>query len=85
MRANVDVHDRAMRVLQSRSCLFDMPMPGAVCQSHAPDLTGRDSNQGEHKGENGKGGGKVQEAAGKTERGIGTTHDASANGDNGAG
>ena len=66
MQANVNVQDRAMRVLQSRSRLRDIPVPGAVCQPRAPDLTGMDSNQWEHGGEHGKGGREAQEAAGKT-------------------
>ena len=60
-----------------------MPVTGAVCQPRAPELTGRDATQGEHGGENRKGGGEAQAAAGKVERGRGTTHDASAIRDSG--
>ena len=85
MRANVDVQDRAVRVSQSCSRLRDMPVPGAVCQPRAPDSTGKYAIQGKDGGEHRKGGGEAQAAAGKTERGHGTTHDASANRDNGNG
>ena len=56
-----------------------------MCQPPAPELTGRDANKGENGGGNVKGGGEAQAAARKTERGRGTTHDASVNGDNGDG
>ena len=85
MRANVNVQDPVMRVSQSRSRLRDMPVPEAVCQPRAPDLMGRDANQGEHRGETWKRGGEAQAAAGKTEKGRGTTQDTSVNGDKDAG
>ena len=60
-----------------------MPVPGAVCKPHAPDLTGKDAIKWEHGGENGRGGGEAQAAAEKTQRGSDTTNDASANGEKG--
>ena len=84
MRVNVDMQDCAMRVSQSRLRLCDMPVPGSVYQQRVPDSTGRDANQGECGGENGKGGGEAQLAAGKSKRGRGTTHNAGVNGDKGA-
>ena len=85
MRANVDVQECAMQVSQCRLRLRDLPVPGAVCRPGAPDSTGKDANQGEHGGGNGKGGREAQAAARKTERRSVTTHNASANGDRGAG
>ena len=73
------MQDRAMQVSQSRSRLRDMPVPGAVCEPRTPDLMAEYADQGEHGGENRKGGGEAQAAAGKTERGRGTTHNSSAN------
>ena len=35
MRVKVDVQDRAMQVLQIRSCICDMPVPGR-CSKRAP-------------------------------------------------
>ena len=63
----------------------DMLVPGTVCQPRSPDLTGRDADKRVNGGGKSKGGGKVEEAAGKNEGGSDTPHDASANGDNGAG
>ena len=78
MRANVYVQDRALRVLQGCSRLHDMPMSGAMCQPRAPDLTGRDAEQGGHWG---KEAGEAQAAEGENEGGTaGTTYDASATG-----
>ena len=85
MRANVDVQDCVMRVLQSCSRLRDMPVPGAVCQPRAPYSRGKDTIQGEHVGENERGGGEAQAVAGKPERGRVKTNDASASGDKGSG
>ena len=62
MRANVDVQDHAMRVPQGRSRLCGIPVSGAVCQPHALYSSGRDADQGGHRG---KGDGEVQAAAGK--------------------
>ena len=44
MRVHVNVKDRTMRVTQGCSHLRVLPMSGAVCQYHAPDLTGRSAN-----------------------------------------
>ena len=85
MRANIDVQECAMQVSQCRLRLRDLPVPGAVCRPGAPDSTGKDANQGEHGGGNSKGGREAQAAARKTERRSVTTHNASANGDRGAG
>ena len=79
------MQDRAMRVSQCHSRLRDMLVPGAVFQPRAPESTGKDATQGEHRGGNRKVGGEAQAAAGKSERGRGTMHDVSANGDRGDG
>ena len=81
MQANVDVQDHNMQVSQCCLRLCDMPVPGAVSQPRAPDPTGQDAPQGEHRGENGKRGGEAKTAAGKAERERGATYDASANKD----
>ena len=72
-----------MRVLQCRSRLCDMPVPGAVFQPRAPDPTGQDANKGKHGGEHRKKG--AQTAAGKAERERGAMDEASVNGDRGDG
>ena len=71
MRANVDVQDRAMRVPRGRSRLREMPVPGEVCQSRAPDSTGGDTDQGGH---GGKGGGKQKRRRGNPKEGKPAQH-----------
>ena len=80
MQANIDVQDRVMRVLQCRSHLCDIPVPGAVFQPHAPDPTVYDTTQGEHRRRNVKRGGEAKKSAGKAEIEGGATDNASVNG-----
>ena len=67
MQTHVDVQDHTMRVPQGRSRLRIMPVSGVVCQPRAPDLTGRDAEQGGH---GGKGGREAQAAAGENKGGT---------------
>ena len=83
MWANVNVQDPAMRVPQGRSCLRDMLVFGAVCQPRAPDSSGRDAEQGGHRGNGGR---ETQASSRKSEGGTANASNAtSATGESGEG
>ena len=46
MRAQIDMQDRAMWVLQGHLRLCVMSMSGVVCQRRAPDPTGQEADHG---------------------------------------